>query len=146
MAKAKKTAPAATEAPATTTAEAPAATPATTEAPAPATPPATEAPAAETKASQVKSRAKRTKASNIDDVIQLLKDASVKDAKVDKAIAALEKLKDSLVTKKERKPRAPTPFNLFVSKKMAELKDSGMSTNERMKECARLWKVEKGKK
>lgn len=85
-------------------------------------------------------RAKRTKASSIDDVIQMLR-----DQKVDKAIVALEKLKDSLVAKKERKPRAPTPFNMFVSEKMAQLKESGMTTNERMKECARLWKEEKAK-
>lgn len=86
-------------------------------------------------------RAKRTKASSIDDVIALLR-----DNKVEKAITALEKLKKTTLVKKERKPRAPTPFNLFVSKKMAELKDSGMTTNERMKECARLWKEQQATK
>lgn len=84
---------------------------------------------------------KRTKVSSLDDVIDLLK-----ENKVDKAITALEKLKKSTFVKKERKPRAPTPFNLFVSQKMAELKNSGMSTNERMKECARLWKEQQQKK
>lgn len=86
-------------------------------------------------------RAKRTKASSIDDVIALLR-----DNKVEKAITALEKLKKTTLVKKERKPRAPTPFNLFVSQKMAELKESGMSTNERMKECARLWKEQQASK
>jgi hypothetical protein len=86
-------------------------------------------------------RAKRTKASSIDDVIVLLK-----EGKVEKAITALEKLKKTILVKKERKPRAPTPFNLFVSQKMAELKNSGMTTNERMKECARLWKEQQAAK
>lgn len=85
-----------------------------------------------------KPRVKRTNSSNVEAVIQL-----VKDQKLEKAIVALEKLKDNMVTKKDRKPRAPTPFNRFVSEKMAQLKESGMTTNERMKECARLWKLSK---
>lgn len=113
------------------------ATPKTATAPATASPPS-KTPASSTTDATKPKRVKRTKASNIDDVIQL-----IRDGKSEKAIASLEKLKDSLVAKKERKPRAPTPFNLFVSKKMAELKDSGMTTNERMKECARLWKEQK---
>lgn len=114
----------------TSTATAAAASTASTNTKTPTTPPSGDKPV----------RAKRTKASSVDVVIQL-----IRDGKAEKAIASLEKLKDNLASKKERKPRAPTPFNLFVSKKMAELKDSGMTTNERMKECARLWKEQKAK-
>ena len=77
----------------------------------------------------------RASASSIPDIIQL-----IRDNKPEKAIAALEKLSKTMMVKKERKTRGPTPFNLFVKEKMQELKDSGLSTNERMKECARLWK------
>lgn len=69
----------------------------------------------------------------------------VESDKRNDAITALNELKDSALVKKERKPRAQTAFNKFVAEKMKELKDSGMSTNDRMKECSRLWKEKKAK-
>lgn len=69
----------------------------------------------------------------------------VESDKRNDAINALNELKDSALVKKERKPRAQTAFNKFVAEKMKELKDSGMTTNDRMKECSRLWKEKKAK-
>jgi hypothetical protein len=91
-----------------------------------------------TDAVPVEGKKRRKSGTSIEDIIELLK-----NNKVDKAIVALEKLSKTAVIKKERKSRPPTEFNLFVSEKMKELKDSDLSTNARMKECARLWKERK---
>lgn len=95
-------------------------------------------------------KVKKPKASgnSIDDAISMLQSIKIGDraSEVDKALTILEKVKKTMVTRKERKPRPPTEFNKFVSEKMKVLKDSGLSTNERMKECARLWKVQKALK
>ena len=80
----------------------------------------------------------RKKGNTIEEIIKL-----IKAGKLDKAIVALEKLGKTTIVKKERKSRPPTEFNLFVSEKMKELKDSGLSTNERMKRCAELWRESK---
>lgn len=60
----------------------------------------------------------------------------IKTGRVNNAVAALETYVKKDDTKKER---VLSPFNLFVQQKMKELKDSGMKTNARMKECSRLW-------
>ena len=44
-------------------------------------------------------------------------------------------------TNKEKKPLSP--YNLFVTEKMAELKDEIPDGKERMKKCAELWKQSK---
>lgn len=94
-----------------------------------------EAVAVDAAAVPVEGKKRRKSGASIEDIIELLR-----NNKVDKAIVALEKLSKTAVIKKERKSRPPTAFNKFVSEKMKELKTSGLSTNERMKECARLWK------
>ena len=55
---------------------------------------------------------------------------------VDGAINLLENTQK----KEAHKKRAPTAFNLFVSKTLKELKEAGIPNKDRMAECGRLWK------
>jgi hypothetical protein len=69
---------------------------------------------------------------------------------VHKATTSGKKEKNTKKEKKgngEEKPkRAPTAYNLFMQKKMAEFKEEGstLSGKEKMAEIAKMWKEDKG--
>jgi hypothetical protein len=69
---------------------------------------------------------------------------------VHKATTSGKKEKKTKKEKKgngEEKPkRAPTAYNLFMQKKMAEFKEEGstLSGKEKMAEIAKMWKEDKG--
>jgi hypothetical protein len=64
----------------------------------------------------------------------------LKKGDVAKATAALEVL---VGEKKDKKQREPSAFNKFVKEKMAELKETTLSTKEKMGKCAEMWKEQK---
>ena len=81
---------------------------------------------------------KRARKMPIQKIINMLENEKVDfTIKISKAVRALQ------FHIKPIKKRAPSVFNYFVKAKMEELKTSGLSTHDRMKECSRLWKVEK---
>ena len=72
---------------------------------------------------------------------------------VHKATTSGKKEKKTKKEKKEKKgngeekpKRAPTAYNLFMQKKMAEFKEEGstLSGKEKMAEIAKMWKEDKG--
>jgi hypothetical protein len=67
--------------------------------------------------------------------------AMLKKGDVEKATVALEAL---VGDKKDKKQREPSAFNKFVKETMAELKDSKLSTKEKMAKCAEMWRAKKG--
>lgn len=78
---------------------------------------------------------KKKRKPTVEKVLELLK-----KGEVEKATAALEVI---VGDKKEKKPREPSAFNKFVKEKMAELKDSRLTTKEKMSKCAELWRESK---
>lgn len=83
-------------------------------------------------------KAKKTRKVPIEKIIEM-----IGQGKSDNAVKALHThMKEDGV----KKTRGPSPFNMFVKNKMAEFKESksDMSTNEKMKECGRLWTEQKG--
>ena len=54
--------------------------------------------------------------------------------------------KEKKAKKEKKSKRDPTPYNLFMQKKMAEFKEEGSSLTgkEKMTEIAKLWKEAKG--
>jgi len=80
----------------------------------------------------------------IDSIIGQLEEAG----QMTKVIAQLQTLKKQLEGTKIKQTtvkREPTPYNLWMKEKMAELKDNGMTPRERFSECIRLWNESKKK-
>lgn len=87
--------------------------------------------------SDVSENTKRQRKVSLEKMLALLK-----SNEVDKVIRALE---NEIKVKGDKKPRAPSLFNQFVKETMARMKKEGstMNTNEKMKECSRLWNERK---
>jgi hypothetical protein len=76
---------------------------------------------------------KKPRKGSLDKVLALLKNNDVP-----KAITMVQGL---IGDKKEKKPREPSAFNIFISYQMAQLKgDADVSTNEKMRKCSEAWK------
>lgn len=76
-------------------------------------------------------------------VISKLEASNVNDNKdVKAAVSALQKVASSYDTP-VRKPRAPSEYNKFVTKQMKAMKDLGVTTQEKFKQIASLWKSKK---
>ena len=85
-------------------------------------------------------KARKPRQTPIQKALQLLRSADV-----DKAVAILEKMVETMeAAKKDKKPRAPSAYNLFVKEKMMELKErSDLDTKGKMKLCSEMWKESK---
>lgn len=89
-----------------------------------------------------KSGGRKPVSEKLQDVIDKLETSDVKDHKAVKAaVSALEKAAASC--DKPRKPRAPSEYNKFVTKHMKAMKELGVSTQEKLKQIAMMWKSKK---
>lgn len=67
-------------------------------------------------------------------------------AKLNKAIATLERLQGTLGTAKivlSKKSRSPNDYNQFVSEHMQSLKEANMTSTEKFRHCIQLWNQHK---
>lgn len=79
---------------------------------------------------------KKPRKGSLDKVLTLLKNNKVSEA--------INMVEDLIGEKKDKKPREPSTFNIFIKYQMNQLKeDKGMNTNEKMKKCSEAWKKEK---
>lgn len=81
-------------------------------------------------------KVRKTRKASLEKVHTLLKNNKVTDAMI--------MIEEMINMKKEKKPREPSVFNLFIKYQMQQFKnDKSINTNEKMKKCSEVWKKDK---